>query len=562
MLAFLASIPILFTIVMMVFFDWPSQKVMPLAWLIAVIIAAATWGMPGQWLAGATIFGGLEAFNILVIVFGAIVLMNTLQNSGAINTINSTFNGVSEDRRIQAVIIAFLFVSFIEGAAGFGTPAALAGPLLVGLGFPPLAAASIALIGDSVSVSFGAVGTPVIGGVSSILGGSTLEDIEAAGMTGKEFLQEVGVWSVVQHSVMGILIPIFIVMVLTKLFGPEKSFAPAFKAAPFAAFAGLMFTIPYVLIAIFVGPELPALAAGLISLAIVVPAAKAGFLVPEETWDFADRSEWGSDWVGDLEPGDSDEAEELTISPVNAWMPYILVSLILVATRVIEPLQGFLSGFSVGWSDILGTNLSYAFSYLYLPGTVPFMLIAFLTIFMHGMDGEVAKNTWIDSLKQIIPATIALVFAVAMVQIMRNSGAVTSIEIAGASGDSMMDAMSAAAASAFSGVWLFVAPFIGVLGSFVSGSNTVANILFSGFQYGVADTIDISRTITVAANNVGGGAGNMICVHNVVAACTTVGVLGSEGKVIRTNLLIAVVYALAAGTIATIANATIGAGIF
>ncbi|MCK8817012.1 L-lactate permease [Natroniella sulfidigena] len=554
--AILAALPILLTIILMVFYDWPAQKVMPLAWLVAIVIAGGYWGMPGQWLAGATIFGGLSAFNILVIVFGAIVLMNTLKNSGAIKTINKTFTDISPDRRIQAVIIAYLFVSFIEGAAGFGTPAALAGPLLVGLGFPPLAAAMVALIGDSVSVSFGAVGTPIFGGVSSILSGDILAQVEAAGFTQSEFLDQVGLWSALPHAIMGLAIPLIIVMVLTKLFGPERSFKPAFEVAPFAIFAGLAFSVPYVAIAAFVGPELPALGAGLISLAIVVPATKAGFLVPEETWDFAEQSDWDSDWIGDLKPGGGED-EELTISPLNAWMPYLLVSIILVATRVVGPLQSFLTSFSVSWEGILGTNLSYSFDYLYLPGTIPFMLVAFLTIFMHQMDGDVAKKTWVDSLKQIIPATIALVFAVGMVQVMLNSGEVTILEVG-----SMMDAMSTAAANMFQGVWPIFAPFIGLLGAFMSGSNTVSNILFSGFQYGVADSVGVSRIVILGLQVVGGAAGNMICVHNVVAACTTVGVLGQEGKVIRTNLVPAFVYALVVGIIGALSVSVFVPGLF
>ena len=169
MLVAMASVPILFTIVMMVGLNWPAKRVMPIAWVIALTLAAFVWRVPAQWLAGNTVSGALNALNILIIVFGAILLMNTLKASGAIMAINRTFYGISPDPRIQAIIVAFLFVSFLEGAAGFGTPAALAGPLLVSLGFPPLAAVILALIGDSTAVSFGAVGTPIIGGVARVL---------------------------------------------------------------------------------------------------------------------------------------------------------------------------------------------------------------------------------------------------------------------------------------------------------------------------------------------------------------------------------------------------------
>ena len=560
-LALLASIPIILTVVLMVVFNWPAKKVMPLAWLVAILLAAANWGMTLQWMVGATVFGGLSAFNILIIVFGAILLMNTLNNSGAIKAINKTFYNISPDRRIQAIIVAFLFGAFIEGAAGFGTPAALAGPLMVGLGFPPLAAAMLALVGNSTPVTFGAVGTPIIGGVSSILGTpEIMEQIETAGYTGATFLHEVGIWSALPHAVMGIFMPLIIVMMMTKLFGEKRSFKDAFEVAPFAIFAGLSFVVPYILIAIYIGPELPSLASGLIAILIVITAAKKGFLQPKTTWDFANRSAWDSSWVGiQEEVVATAEKEEREISPFMAWLPYVLVSLILVATRV--PQLGLKdlftsNAFTIKWNEVLGTKLNYSLQYLYSPGLVPFVLVSILTGFMHKMDSETIKETWKSSFKQVIPAAIALGFSVAMVQVMLNSGNNTSGKVG------MMVALSGAAADLFQGVWPIFAPFIGILGAFMSGSNTVSNVLFSGFQYGVADQIGISRIIILGLQAIGGAAGNMICVHNVVAACTTVGILGKEGSVIRTNSIPAFIYAIVVGTFAYIAIYMLVPGLF
>ncbi len=548
MFALLASIPIVLTIVLMVGFNWPAKKVMPLAWVTVVILAGGVWKVNLQWLTGATIFGGLSAFNILVIVFGAILLMNTLQNSGAIKVINKTFYGISPDRRIQAIIVAFLFGAFIEGAAGFGTPAALAGPLLVGLGFPPLAAAMVALVGNSTPVSFGAVGTPVLGGVSSVLGSpDIMAQIEGAGFTSQSFLHHVGIWASRPHTVMGILMPLIIVMMLTKLFGEKKSFKDAFEVAPFAIFAGLSFVIPYILIAYFFGPELPSLASGLIALAIVITATKKGFLQPKTTWDFANKSKWDSSWISTEETAAAIDIDTSEISQFMAWLPYILVSLILVITRVEQfGLKQLLTSSSVtlSWNGIMGTGLNYSLQYLYLPGTVPFILVSILTAFMHKMKPDHIKKTWAHSLKQVIPAAIALTFAIAMVQVMLNSGNNNSGQVG------MMVALSTAAANVFQGIWPLVAPFIGILGAFMSGSNTTSNVLFSGFQYGVADQVGASRLVILGLQVVGGAAGNMICVHNVVAACTTVGVLGKEGKVIRTNIIPCVIYALTAGIFA------------
>ena len=559
MIALLSSLPILVVIVLMVGFDKPAKLVMPIAWLVALVLAAFVWEVPANWLAGMTIAGALSAFNILIIVFGAILLMNTLKNSGAITTINKTFFGISADRRVQAIIVAFLFVSFLEGAAGFGTPAALAGPLLVSLGFPPLAAVILALIGDSTAVSFGAVGTPIIGGVQQVLDTPGVrESVVDYGWTFEGFIQQVGVWSALPHAIMGTLIPLIIVMVLTRIFGREKSFKPAFEIAPFAIFAGLSFTIPYVLIAVFVGPELPALLGALIGVSITVFAARRGFLVPKTVWQFPGEDQWEDGWVGAVEPpaqtlGRSD------ISPIRAWMPYILVALILVVTRIPEFGVNALvraDAVTLRWNNIAGTSLGYSLQALYLPGTIPFILVAIISIFLHRMPREAVRQTWSKSIKQMAPAAIALVFAIAMVNVMRFSGNNPNDTL------SMLQQLSAAAAAGLSSVWALVAPFIGVLGAFMTGSNTVSNILFAPFQYEVASSAGISRTVIVGLQVVGGAAGNMICVHNVVAASTTVGMLGKEGRIIRINIIPAVIYSVVVGVIGMLAVYVFVPGLF
>lgn len=546
--ALIGAIPIAITIVLMVGFDWPAKRVMPLAWLAAVILGFGVWKMPIDWVAGATVYGGLSAFNILVIVFGAILLMNTLENSGGMKIISNGFYGISPDKRIQAIIVAFLFGAFVEGAAGFGTPAALAGPLLVGLGFPPLAAAIVALISNSTPVTFGAVGTPILGGTSTLLNPDTLAEIEAAGMTSAEFLHNAGIWAAIPHSIMGMFIPLILVMVLTKIFGKNKSFKEAFEVAPFAIFAGLSFVIPYLLIAIFFGPELPSLLGSLISLVIVVSAARKGFLCPKNIWDFEPQDKWDSKWKSDNEVAITESNNDKSMSLLKAWTPYLLVSLILVISRVSSfGLKSILTGLAISWNGILGTTLKFSFQYLYVPGSI-FIIVSIITIFLHGMKMDVVKKTWKHSFKQVIPAAISLVFAISMVQIMLNSGNNNSGQIG------MLNAMSTAVAQLFQGVWLVFAPFIGGLGAYMAGSNTTSNILFSAFQYNVASQVGLPRLITLGLQSLGGAAGNMICVHNVVAASTTVGLLGREGKIIRTTLVPFTIYCIVGFTVAYIAK--------
>jgi lactate permease len=524
-LALLAFIPILFTIVVMAVFNWPAKKALPVAWILTVAIAFFTWSIDLHHIMGYSLFGAFKALDVLIIIFGAILILNTLKLSGGMASINSGFMNISPDKRIQAVIIGWMFGAMIEGAAGFGTPAALAGPLLVGLGFPPLAAAMVALIFNSTPVSFGAVGTPIFGAMSTLAGNLPKDPAIVEG-----FKLTLAQWVAIGHACVGIFIPLLGLCMLTKFFGRERSIKPALEAAPFAIFAGAAFVIPYILIASFIGPELPSLVGALIGLPIVVIAAQKGFLVPKRVWDFEDKSKWEEDWKASIDTGAMVESK---MSLVKAWTPYILIAIILILTRVPQiGLKAIFAAQTLNIKNILGIEgLNYGLPYLYLPGTIPFILVALITHLIHGMNGEQIKTAWKTSFKQIIGPALALFFGVAMVQLMLKSGT------NGAGLDSMMTTMAKGVAAITGMAYPFFAPFVGILGAFISGSNTVSNILFASLQFETAKILSMSPLLIVALQVIGGSVGNMVCVNNVVAACATVGTTGVEGKIIRRNAI-------------------------
>ena len=168
MYALIAAVPILLTIVFMVGFNWPAKRALPVAWGAACVVAGFVWKMGVLEIGAQTIAGFLSAFETLCIIFGAILLMNVLKQSGAMASINKVFSNITKDARIQAVVVGYVFAGFIEGAAGFGTPAALAAPILISLGFPPLAAASVCLIYNSTPVCPGPVGVPTLTASSTV----------------------------------------------------------------------------------------------------------------------------------------------------------------------------------------------------------------------------------------------------------------------------------------------------------------------------------------------------------------------------------------------------------
>jgi len=544
-LALIALIPIALVLVLMVGMRWPANRAMPLAWLVCGAIAVFVWKMPLGLFAASTLSGFGSAVNVLIIVFGAIIILYTLRESGAMETISYGFLNLSGDRRVQIIIIGFMFGAFLEGAAGFGTPAAIAAPLLLGLGFPAMAAVCICLIFNSFPVTFGAVGTPVWFGLKTLRGpvetAINTMGVDLGFATFDAFLKNVGQWASLIHAVCAVLLSLFTVCFMTRFFGKNKSWAEGLGVWKFALFAGFAFNVPYLLTSFLIGVEFPSLLGGLVGLAVIVMGAKKKLFMPETTWDFADRSSWEKEWIGDIEPGSQDLKPRM--SQPAAWVPYILIACILVLTRISQlPFKSLVTSFVISFDHILGyETVNFAMKPLYLPGVIPFMLVAVITIFLHKMKPANVKTAWTDSIKRMKNPTIAMLFAVAMVEILKQS-ANNPNELA-----SMPLTMASAVAGVAGQAWPLFASYVGALGSFITGSATVSDLLFADFQYGIAGTINSSHEIIVALQAVGGAMGNMICVHNVVAASATVGLVGVEGLIIRRTMVPMLLYGLVAG---------------
>ncbi len=544
----MSLLPILVVGFFLVGLRFSAAKVMPVSFLTAVIVALFYWQLDSAQVAAATVKGVVVSFSLLYIVFGAIFLLNTLREGGALSVIRKGFMNISEDRRVQLIIIAWLFGSFIEGSAGFGTPAIICVPLLVGLGFPAKSAVISGMIIQSTPVSFGAVGTPILIGVFKGLDGSDAVVSFAAGQgleNWTELLPIIGFKLAFLHAVAGMLIPLIIVTVMTRFFGARRSIKEGLEIWKFAIFASLAMIIPYVVIAKLLGPEFPSLLGGLIGLAIVVPAAKMKFLLPEQPWDFAEKSEWDENWNGHFEIKLEDSKQAMPLW--RAWLPYLLTAILLVISRL--PVLGVstllksvtLPSDSAMLQNLFGSTVSVSpVPVLYLPGSI-FILVGVATFLFHRMPAESTWRSFRLSCQMIVPASAALIFTVPMVQIFINSSG-------GAAGlPSMPDLLANTVASSSGSIWPLFSPLIGGLGAFVAGSNTISNMMFSQFQFQVAQQIGASPIWVVALQAVGGAAGNVICVHNVVAACAVVGLVGKEGEIIRFTLFFFLYYVLVAG---------------
>ncbi len=564
-----ALLPLLTVAIFLVGLRWPAKYAMPLAYIVAVVVALGFWGTDFNVVAGASANGVVTALNILFIVFGAILLLYTLRESGAIAVIQQGFSDISPDRRVQAIIVAWLFGSLIEGASGFGTPAAIAAPLLVALGFPAMAAVVSAMIIQSTPVSFGAVGTPIIVGVNAGLADQSVTErmVEAAGIPYAEYLNQIGMQVAMVHALVGVFIPLIMVGMLTRFFGANRSFMEGLRAWPFALFAGVSFVVPYYAVAALLGPEFPALLGGLIGIAIVVTAARRGLFLPKDTFQFEDREHWQPEWISALQrETQTERPADAKLSQFQAWLPYVIVAVLLVITRTVDPVVDALRSpaVTISFTDIFGSGINAASQPLYLPGFI-LLVTSVITYFLHKMwtHGDY-RNAWTTAGKTIIAAGSALIFAVPMVQVFINSAPggldnVADIQAAIADGVALgavaqvasMPEMLALGVSALAGeLWPLFAPLVGGLGAFLAGSNTVSNMMFAYFQISTAEQIGLGSfgaSMVVALQAVGGAGGNMITVHNVVAASATVGLLGREGDVIRKTLIPMMYYMGAAG---------------
>lgn len=544
----LALLPIVLCGIFLIGLQWSAKRTMPIVLAVTAALALFVWDMTLNRVSSSIIQGMVITVSVLWIVFGAIFLLNTLKHTGAIAVIRSGFTNVSPDRRVQAIIIAWCFGCFLEGAAGFGTAAAIAAPLLVAIGFPALGAVLMGMMIQSTPVSFGAVGTPIVIGVNKGLDTVAIStQLAQQGLEWGDFLQLITSQVAVMHGVIGTFMPLFMVMMLTRFFGKNKSWREGFAIWPFAIFAGLAFTVPYTLTGIFLGPEFPSLVGGLVSITIVVNAAKRGFLVPKTTWDFEPKKSWPSEWLGKLIVSKEDITPALSdkkMSTVMAWFPYLLVALLLVCSRVLTGFQSLLNSATVDLTSILSeADISASFSPLYLPGGLLLISALVAAAFQTNKPVNALNNAFKESGKTVLGAGFVLIFTIPMVRIFINSG-VNLSDVA-----SMPVASAELFAGTFGSVFPLISATIGALGAFIAGSNTVSNMMFSQFQYEAAMSLHISPSLIIAAQAVGAAAGNMIAVHNVVAASATVGLLGMEGATLRRTILPTIYYVLFCGII-------------
>ena len=504
LLQILVSIlPVLGPLVLLVIFKMSAKKGMTISMILMMILALLIWQVSFDVIFASVFVGIHKSLTIILILLGALTLVNTLKNTSAIKRINQGFETISKDKRILAVIIAFLFGALIEGASGFGTPAAITGPLLVGIGFDPLIAVVLALVADSTPVSFGAVGTPFAVGLNNLP--LDLNQI-ASNVTFIDLFS-------------GIFIPsiVVIIFVLMNKEYKDNKFKRIIEILPWTLFVGLIYVVAAYITAITVGYEFVSIISPIFTLLVITISTRYGFLVPKVD--------------------DNIEVSKTEMSLFKAWSPYIVVIILLLLTRIVAPLKEFLLSIDfLSLNNVFGTSLDSSFAIFYSPGVVLLLASVFASLYQKRGLKDV-KDAMFGTKKVIIGASLALIPTLIMVTIYTNS------QYNGLGLESMPTYFANNLGAIFGNMWPIMSPFQGMLGSFVSGSATVSNLTFGSVQYSIANTVNLSTNVIMAEQVIGAAIGNMICVHNVVAASSVVGLENQEGLIIKKTIGPALIYA-------------------
>lgn len=471
-----AALPIAFILAAMLAWRWSAARAGGAGLLLALLLALLVFGMPATALPGIAAEGAFLAATILWILWPALALHQHQQQGGALDTLRGGLARLTDRPVLQVVLVGWFVALFFEGAAGFGAPVALAAPVLVGLGVPPVRAVSLALVGHAVGVSFGALGTPVAAQVA------------LTGLDGRELA-----WpTALLHA---LLAPVLLV-VFTRLLPTE----PRRRGLPAAAWVGLAaaaFLLPSVAIALLLGPELPTLGAALLGGTLFALALRHG---PGGAGAVAPAAGRGG--------------------MVRALAPYGVLVVLVLATRAVPPLADALGSVAIAWT--WQERFSGRMAPLTHPGTLLFLALLAGTR-LQGAPLRPVVLALGHAARRLVPVTLALLAMLCLSRLMLHGG--------------MLDALQRAAVQGVGSAWPVLAPAIGALGSFVTGSATASNVLFTSLQAQTAQSLALPVPWIVAAQNFGAAVGNIVCPHNIVAGAATVGATGRESEVLRRTLL-------------------------
>ena len=501
--AFVAFIPLLWLLLSLGVFKMPAHKTCFIAMVMSMILAAIAWKMPADLVVTGALDGVILAiWPILWVIFSAIFTYNMTLQTGAMEKIKGVMAGFSSDRRVQALLIAWGFGAFLEAAAGFGTAVAIPAAILISLGFHSFFASVICLIANTVPVAFGAVGIPVITLAK-------VTDLDVLRLT---------LDCAIQLTPFVTVIPLALIWIMTKRFSGLRG------VIGMAIAAGIAFAVPQLIIAAYMGPELTSIVGSVVSMVTIVVWNKIS--PPKVEWHF---------------PGEQGEIHTKASFQTSfreqcvAWSPYVLLFVLILGTNnaVMPALSKMLGTIQTTVQVYYGPEgKPMSIFWILTPGTL-ILIGALIGGLLQGASvsdmGVVFKKTC----GQLQKTTITVVSIVALAKVMGYSGMVSDIAFA--------------LAQTTGSFYPFIAPMVGALGTFVTGSDTNANVLFGGLQKQTALQIGADPSWITAANTSGATAGKMISPQSIAIATSATNQAGIEGDILRATAGYCLIYTLLLG---------------
>lgn len=500
----------------------PSYYALPLVACLLYVLQLFYFRENPTVIHASVLAGLLSAGTPLLILLGAIFFFKTMEAAGSLALIRAWLNGISPHPVAQLILIGWAFSFFIEGISGFGTPAVMAAPLLVSLGFPPFKAAVLCLTMNTIPVSFGAVGTPMWFGFGELA-------------LSNEVLREISFKTALLHSVAAAVIPVLALCVVI----PWKKLRHSLLFIYLCITATM---IPYVLLTLL-NAEFPSIVGGLLGLIATIYFA---------------RKKWG---LASFEAA-ATETSTQKLSPqdyLRAFFPFAAAVGLLVVTRI-KPfgLQDWLTSgaswisftlfdwgkFTMSSSlvleirNIFSTEVHWKHALLYVPSVIPFAAVALVCFFVFKISKLKIREAWNESLRRSTKPFLALLGAMVFVKLFMLGG--------DRSPAAMVGYGLAEVAGSF---WNFAAVFLGALGAFFAGSCTISNLTFGSIQASVAAQTGMNLPLALSLQSVGGAMGNMICIHNIVAVCAVLGLQKNEGPILRKTFLLTLIYGLIVGSV-------------
>jgi lactate permease len=492
--ALVAAIPVLFIFLLLI------RKVKGyiaslLTVALAIVIAMVFYGMPLNLALSSGLHGALYGlFPICWIIISAVFLFNVTVESGQFEIIKNFMASITPDRRLQALLIAFSFGAFLEGAAGFGAPVAISAALLVGLGFNPLYAAGLCLIANTAPVAFGSVGTPII--IAARV--SDIPEMAISQMVGRTL------------PILSVVVPFYLVILMS---GLKKSL----EVLPALIVSGVSFAFFQWLAANYLGPMLPDVMAGIASIMCLIILLR--YWKPKSIWRFSEEPQQTIDAKVKYSAG----------QVLTAWSPFIIMTLFIIAWGL-QPVKDALNSIGIIKFDIPGLNGAitkadgsplvikpFEFNYLSAPGTAV-LFATLISIPLLGLTYRQGASIYWSTLKQLKFPVITIASVVGFAFIANNSG---------------MSITMAMALAGTGALFPFFSPILGWLGVFLTGSDTSSNALFCKLQSTSADALGVDPVVTVSANASGGVTGKMISPQSIAIGAAAVGLVGKESDLFR-----------------------------